>query len=324
MLSLARVSIIKIRWLAILLSLFAATAAAETIKPYRTAKPPQQRIGAALVPIMVTIPSGCFQMGSPETENGRDSNETLHRLCINSFKLGKYEITLAEFKLFIAATGYRTDAERNVEQQGCWSYQPDAVPPWDWWPWATWQNPVQNMAINDDKPVSCLSFDDVNAYISWLNKETGHHYRLPTEAEWEYAARAGTVTARYWGNNADIACSYANVADDIATPQKPWAQHLHCQDGYILAAVVGNYRANAFGLHDMLGNVWEWTCSRYDENYTGSEQQCLSGKPSFDTLIALRGGGWNVDEARVRAAHRNWGTSWSRQANLGFRLLREW
>jgi len=160
------------------------------------------------------------------------------------------------------------------------------------------------------------------AYIQWLNKETGQEYRLPTEAEWEYAARAGTTTARYWGNNPDIACSYANVADNTQSGSAKWPQTHNCVDGNFFAATVGALHANKFGLHDMLGNVWEWTCSKYEEKYTGAEEVCTDIKPAGDVFISIRGGGWNADAPRVRSAYRNWGLAWSRQANQGFRLVR--
>jgi serine/threonine-protein kinase PpkA len=178
---------------------------------------------------------------------------------------------------------------------------------------------VQNNDVRKADPVTCVSFRDVNAYIAWLNKETGHVYRLPTEVEWEYAARAGTNTARYWGDNADVSCGYANVAD-----AKGYAAQAHnCVDGYFFAAPVKRLHANKFGLHDMLGNVWEWTCSAYEEQYQGAETTCINGTINNAQPIVLRGGGWNADASRVRAAHRNWGTVWTRQANLGFRLVRQ-
>ncbi len=284
-----------------------------------------KELAGALLPIEADVPSGCFQMGSPESELGRSENETQHRVCLNGFKISRYEATMAEFKNFIQATGYVTDAGRNQGQLGCWSYQTDAefgFFRWDWWPKADWAKPLGTVALSGNHPVSCVSFNDVMAYVAWLNKQTGRNYRLPTEAEWEYAARAGTTTARFWGNNAWIACSYANVADNSRSEFGHWPVRHRCQDGSFFASEAGAYHANAFTLHDMIGNVWEWTCSSYEENYNGRELGCFQGKAKFDTLIAIRGGGWNADTARVRAAHRNWGASWSRQANLGFRLVR--
>jgi serine/threonine-protein kinase PpkA len=273
-------------------------------------------------PSVSSIPSGCFQMGSPESEPGRGNDEALHRVCVKGFKLSKTEVTVEEFGQFIAATHYSTDAENNVMEPGCWSYQSESEKPWDWRAGASWKQPIQSRADLANNPVTCVSYNDVMAYITWLNQSTGHEYRLPTEAEWEYAARAGTTMAHYWGNNSDIACGYANVADNTQSGPFKWPVSHSCEDGYFFTAAVKSFPANNFQLYDMLGNAWEWVCSKYEDNYTGVEQTCLGLKPADDVLISIRGGGWNADAARVRAAHRNWGVAWSRQANLGFRLVR--
>ena len=283
---------------------------------------PQQQNGVAVIPQVINVPPGCFQMGSPGTEEGRGTDEVLHRVCVKGFKLAKTEITLEEFGKFISATHFITDAERNTGESGCWSYQKESEKHWNWWQWANWKLPLRGASIVSNTPVTCVSLYDVMAYIQWLNKETGQEYRLPTEAEWEYAARAGTTTARYWGNNPDIACSYANVADNTQLGPAKWPQTHNCEDGYFFTATVRALRANKFGLYDMLGNVWEWTCSKYEEKYTGAEEVCTDIKPGSDVLISIRGGGWNADAPRVRAAYRNWGVAWSRQANQGFRLVR--
>jgi serine/threonine-protein kinase PpkA len=289
----------------------------------RTLKQPLQQMGAALIPAVLTLPSGCFLMGSPDTEQGRNANETPHRLCVKSFKLGKNEVTVEEFRQFIDATQFVTDAERNTEERGCWGYDHTSEKHWGWWPWASWRLPVKGVTTRPDHPVSCVSLNDVQAYIAWLNQESRQHYRLPTEAEWEYAARAGTSTARYWGNNPDMACRYANVADNGGLGALNWAQAHGCEDGRFFNATVGTLLANKWGLLDMLGNVWEWTCSQYEEKYNGKEDVCTTTKPSFEDLMVMRGGGWNADAPRVRAAYRNWSTAWARQANLGFRLVRD-
>jgi len=276
----------------------------------------------AIVPAVADIPPGCFEMGSPKTEYGRNIDEVLHKVCVKGFKLAKNEVTVEEFRKFIEATRYVTDAENNVLEPGCWSYEKDPERSWGWRSWASWKQPIRGAYPLKNYPVSCVSFNDVMAYIRWLNKATGHQYRLPTEAEWEYAARAGTSTAHYWGDNSDIACSYANVADDTTSGLFKWPETHHCVDRHFFAAMVKSFRANNFNLHDMLGNVWEWVCSRYEDKYTGSEDMCIDSAPDDETLISIRGGGWNADPTRVRAAHRNWGVAWSRQANLGFRLVR--
>jgi serine/threonine-protein kinase PpkA len=316
-----------------LLCFFSGIAIADSVKTNVTQEPnrrllqpiripQQQQNGVIVSPQMVNIPPGCFQMGSPETEEGRGTDEVLHRVCVKGFKLAKNEVTVEEFRTFISATHFITDAERNAVESGCWSYQKESEKHWNWWQWANWKVPVRGVVLMASAPVTCVSLYDVMAYIQWLNKEIGQEYRLPTEAEWEYAARAGTATARYWGNNPDIACSYANVADNTQAGVAKWPQTHNCEDGYFFTATVSALRANKFGLHDMLGNVWEWTCSKYEEKYTGAEEVCTDIKPGSDGLISIRGGGWNADAPRVRAAYRNWGVAWSRQANQGFRLVR--
>ncbi|CAA9892978.1 conserved exported hypothetical protein [Candidatus Methylobacter favarea] len=285
-------------------------------------KIPQLQKATVLLPNVVNIPAGCFQMGSSETEKGRSDDEMLHRVCIKGFKVAKTEVTVEEFSRFVIATHFITDAEQNREEQGCWSYEKNSKKPWAWRSWASWKKPIQGPYLIKTWPVSCVSLNDVMAYIDWLNRETGQQYRLPTEAEWEYTARAKTATARYWGNNPDIACGYANVADNTKSGSFKWPETHNCQDGYFYAATVGKFRANNFNLHDMLGNVWEWTCSKYEEKYTGNEDVCINAKPVNELLISIRGGGWNADAARLRAASRNWSVAWSRQANLGFRLVK--
>jgi serine/threonine-protein kinase PpkA len=280
--------------------------------------------GVALAPQLVAIPAGCFQMGSPDSEAGHNADEVLHRVCVKGFQLASHELTFIEFKHFVVATNYLTDAEKNTTESGCWSYEKDPEKPWDWRTWASWKHPIQGAFVFKDYPVTCVSSNDVTAYIAWLNKETGQLYRLPTEAEWEYAARAGTVTARYWGNNPDISCGYANVADVTQSGSAQWPEMHKCQDGHFFATKVGSLQANNFGLHDMLGNVGEWTCSKYEEKYTGGEAQCIPQNGiSEEVFIAIRGGAWNADPSRLRAAYRTSVTPWTRQANLGFRLVKE-
>ncbi len=160
------------------------------------------------------------------------------------------------------------------------------------------------------------------AYTQWLSKETGKDYRLPTEAEWEYAARAGTTTARYWGNDPDQACDYANVYDKTSKKENDfsWTHHA-CDDGYANTAPAGTFQANAWKLHDMLGNVWEWTCSKYDKEYGGDEKVCISNNQA-NMPRSLRGGSWNNYPRGVRSAFRFRNTPDNRFTYLGFRLSR--
>ncbi|MCB1796966.1 MAG: SUMF1/EgtB/PvdO family nonheme iron enzyme, partial [Candidatus Competibacteraceae bacterium] len=234
---------------------------------------------------MVRIPGGCFQMGSPAWETGRDEDERQHEVCVNTFEVGKYEVTVGEFNRFVEATNHRTDAERNVGKKGCFVLiDGEGVA---WREGYSWRKPGYTQ--NGNYPVVCVSWNDAMAYTIWLNRATGQSYRLPTEAEWEYAARAGTTTARYWGNDPNRACQYANVTDQTSSPVRwSWNEKHECNDGYWSPAPVGRFRVNNWQLNDMLGNVWEWTCSLYDKDYSGAEKKCIYN----DTIspLAVRGG----------------------------------
>ncbi|KAB2925173.1 MAG: formylglycine-generating enzyme family protein [Candidatus Contendobacter sp.] len=274
---------------------------------------------SSLEPEMVQIPAGCFQMGSPGSETGRDDDERQHQVCVERFEIGQDEVTVGEFKRFVNATGHRTDAERNAGgNEGCFAWSAtDAKPRWQ--AGTDWRNP--GFPQRDNYPVVCVSWNDAVAYTAWLSRETGQRYRLPTEAEWEYAARAGTTTARYWGEDPDQACSYANVADQTQAPEGgSWTGKHECNDGYFYSAPVGRFRANNWRLNDIMGNVCEWTCSAYDKDYGGAEKECIN-KITSD-LHSLRGGAWWGRPAGVRSADRYWGSPTNRSYYVGFRLAR--
>lgn len=241
-------------------------------------------------PEMVVIPAGEFTMGSPHGEEGREEYEEPHRVRIErSFALGRYEVSFEEYERFVVATGHRRPQDQN---------------------WGRHRQPVID-----------VSWHDATAYTEWLSRETRQRYRLPTEAEWEYAARAGSRTARYWGDDPSMACRYANVFDRTARRKHDlgWKPH-SCSDGFTETAPVGRFKPNGFGLYDMLGNVWEWTCSGYEEAYGAQTQQCLS-----DTGIrrAIRGGSWGSKQRGVRAAFRGRLMPGGRYRYGGFRLARE-
>lgn len=268
---------------------------------------------------MVRIVGGCFQMGSPASETGREPNEKLHRVCVESFEMGKDELTVGEFKQFIMASGYKTDAEKDAgSNKGCFALTATDGK-FDWRAGLNWRKPGYEQT--DNYPVVCVSWNDALAYTQWLSQQTGQSYRLPTEAEWEYAARAGTTTARYWADDPDQACQYANVADQTKGPTgNSWTVKHECNDGYWYPSPVGRFQANDFRLNDMLGNVWEWTCSAYDKDYGGAEK--IYTNNSTGGLLAVRGGGWYFRPAWVRSASRLMGPPDSRFDAVGFRLAR--
>ena len=170
-------------------------------------------------------------------------------------------------------------------------------------------------------PVTMITWNDAVAYCRWLSTQEKAAYRLPTEAEWDYAARAGAAAGRYWGEDADQGCGYANAADlDGKRLFVGWTA-MRCRDGHVYTAPVGSYRDNDFGLRDMLGNVLEWTCSLYDKDTPAPVQDCQ--KPEVERLFAVRGGSWNDEPRNVRLAERHRSRPDSREYFLGFRLVRE-
>ncbi|MGR9053934.1 MAG: SUMF1/EgtB/PvdO family nonheme iron enzyme, partial [Gammaproteobacteria bacterium] len=227
-----------------------AAAEATPTQPMQVQKPNSDR----RIPEMVAISGGCFQMGSPSDEVGRGGDERQHQVCVEAFEIGKTEVTVGEFRRFIDATGYRTDAENNNHEQGCWSYS-TSDNEWKYRAGYNWHR--VGFDQTDRHPVVCVSWNDAMAYIDWLNRETGRDYRLPTEAEWEYAARGGTQSAYFWGSDESSACRYANV-HNTGRKLGSW-DSFDCDDGYQFTAPVAQFRANNNGLYDMTGNVWEWT-----------------------------------------------------------------
>jgi formylglycine-generating enzyme required for sulfatase activity len=257
-------------------------------------------------PEMVWIKGGSFQMGDSQG-GGYSDEKPVQSVSVARFAMGRYEVTVGEFRQFVNETGYQTDAEK---QGGCWDAGDDNG--------KNWRN--LGFSQTETHPVVYVSWNDATAYAKWLSQQTGHTYRLPTEAQWEYAARAGTTTSRYWGNNPNEACRYANVADKTAKNEySDWTIH-YCTDGYVYTAPVGNFKANAFDLFDMLGNVWEWTCSEYEGKYNGKESRCISQKSG--SLRSLRGGAWLNKPRLVRAAYRGRESHYFCSDLAGFRLAR--
>ena len=241
-------------------------------------------------PEMVVVPPGEFRMGSPSSEAGRYSDEPLRAVRIaKAFAIGKYEVMFHEYERFARATGKPLPDDHQ---------------------WGRNRRPVIN-----------VDWKNATAYAAWLSEQTGQRYRLPTEAEWEYAARAGTTTSRYWGDNPDEGCAYANAGDlDGKKVFVGWTV-MQCHDGQVYTAPVGSYRSNEFGLYDMAGNVLEWTCSIYDKEATAPAQECQ--EPGGDQEMVVRGGSWSDEPRSVRSAERHRSPPEFRAYFLGFRVVRE-
>lgn len=262
----------------------------------------------------VMVPGGCFKMGSPASEIGRfgDEESPQHEVCVGSFLMGKYEVTVGQFKKYVEATNYRTEAEAEG-----WSYGLDSNGKWGKQSGRNWRDP--GFRQTDNEPVVCVSWNDAQRFVSWMNKN-GRGYQMPTEAEWEYAARAGSRTARPWGEDPSGACQYANVADrTLKRRYSGWETH-ECDDGYLYTAPVGSFKANAFGLHDMIGNAWEWCADWFDKNYYSSSPMNNPGGPSSGSSRVNRGGSWYYTPRGARSALRGSIEPGARGDYLGFRL----
>lgn len=173
-----------------------------------------------------------------------------------------------------------------------------------------------------------MSWEDAKAFAAWLSRKTGRNYRLLTEAEWEYAARAGSSTARPWGEDPNQACTHANVGDlarsRIVSPGKGkrWARFHDCDDRYGYTAPVESYTANRFGLYDMLGNVWEWTEDCWNESYAGAPPDGSAWLTGDCARRVVRGASWRLNPRSARSANRCRIIAGSRYVNFDFRLAR--
>jgi formylglycine-generating enzyme required for sulfatase activity len=263
-------------------------------------------------PKMVVIPSGSFVMGSPDSEEGRADDEgPVHRVKIASFALSQTEITRGQFAEFVNKTKYSAGDK-------CMTLEEGVVEDRN----GSWRE--LSYSQDNNYPIGCVNWSDAQAYTKWLSRKTGKKYRLPTEAEWEYAARGNTSTARYWGDKSEEACNFANGADKTAQAEikgaSSWDAH-NCTDGFAYTSPVGSFKANPFGLNDMLGNAWEWTEDGYHDNYTGAPIDGSAWKGESEKRV-LRGGSWNNSPRNMRSAVRNSYKSDLRYSFFGFRLAR--
>ncbi|MBS0508257.1 MAG: formylglycine-generating enzyme family protein [Proteobacteria bacterium] len=293
----------------------------------------------------VRIAPGSFLMGSdeavealarayPQLERRRleqlADEAPVHRVRITrAFYLGQTEVTVGQFRRFVQASGYVTEAE--ADGTGGYGYNPaydpdksargDAFEGRD--PRYSWRNP--GFVQGEDHPVVNLTWHDAHALAAWLSATEGRRYRLPSEAEWEYACRAGTRTRYPHGDDPAALARHANVFDQDAAPHWPrWrAQAAPGHDGHAFTAPVGSYAPNAFGVHDMLGNVWEWVSDWYGaDSYAHAPSDDPQG-PARGQVRLRRGGSWHTWPLYARCAFRNWNTPQTRYTLVGLRLVRE-
>jgi len=272
-------------------------------------------------PEMVVIPPGEYAMGSPSTETGRfDSEGPQHRVAIGyALAVGEYDITRGEYAAFARATGYRPN------HAGCFTANASGAAV-GLSAGANWRRPGFDQTARD--PVVCISFDDASAYAAWLSRKSGHAYRLLSEAEYEYAERAGTTTAYWWGDDATPACSYANVADLDAKASSDWTARFpgrtveSCHDGYVFTSPAGSFRPNAFGLYDMTGDVWSWLADCWSDSYAGAPTDGSANLAGDCGRRSLRSGSWSYSSRILRSANRDRVTAAARLIDVGFRVAR--
>jgi len=244
----------------------------------------------------VWVPGGCFLMGSPKSEKDRSEDEgPVHEVCIDGFWMSQTVVTNAQFRQFQKDHDSRNYAGHSLNGNG--------------------------------QPAVYLSWVDANNFSQWLTGQNGGQYkfRLPTEAEWEYACRAGSDASRYWGEDSSRACLYENVADYTAEKQFGIKSVHECDDGYAATAPVGSFRPNAFGLYDMLGNVQEWCSDVYgvDSYVRHDRNNPQITDESMGQSRVIRGGCWRGSPNSVRCAIRGSGLPNAMKDDLGFRIVRE-
>jgi len=263
---------------------------------------------------MLLIPAGDFMMGS--STEGRADEEPVHHVSLDAFYLDKYEVTNKLFQKFVRETSYETTAEKEGRAAAVTSGGQ-----WEVIPGANWRKPEGGETVfesnREEHPVVSVSWYDAEAYCRWADK------RLPTEAEFEYAGRAGTRTIYWWGDGNPGSKRVANIADESAKRQFPDLPIMAgYDDGYERSAPVGSFDPNPWGLYDMIGNVSEWTADWFAEDYYQSSPERNPTGPFSGKYKVLRGGSWHNGPLGVRAAYRRNSQPGYRYDHFGYRCAK--
>jgi len=263
-------------------------------------------------PALVAIAPGSFERGALPDDRAADEGEfPRHRVTINKpFAIAQTAVTVGEFGAFVAATAY-------PHEGGCHTLTDDG---WRADPKASWVDP--GFAQTAKHPVVCVSWRDANAYVEWLSKRAGRAYRLLTEAEWELAARGGTATRNFWGDDDWATCRYANV-NDITAKNKTAKVGVNCTDGFLYTAPVASFLPNQFGLYDMVGNAWQWTADCWLGDYARAPRDGSAVDVAGCKERVLRGGSWTDTPGPVRINAREHRQANERLSIIGFRVARD-
>ncbi|WP_101760563.1 SUMF1/EgtB/PvdO family nonheme iron enzyme [Oceanicoccus sp. KOV_DT_Chl] len=240
-----------------------------------------------LVANMVILPAGEFQMGDIDNLEDDSELQPVRTVTLRAFAMSRYEVTFEQYDLYARMTGAELPSDR----------------------WG-----------RGNRPVIDVTWYDAVDFAQWVAAQTGLALRLPSEAEWEYAARAGSDKAFSFGSDAHVLCEYANIADqntDIG-----W-RYKHCSDGFETTAPVGSYKANAFGLYDMHGNVWEWLGDCWSRNYKNAPADGRHWGSSNCDEHSQRGGSWFYGATEAQSFYRAYGENLDKSVTLGFRLAQD-
>ncbi len=269
---------------------------------------------------LVRIPAGKFIMGSPAEEEHRYLDEVQHEVEISQpFYMSAHEITVGQFRQFVEETRYTTEAEKDGE--GGWGFNKATGRLEGRNPKYNWTN--VGWAQGENHPVVNVTWSDAQAFCTWLSNKEGRTFRLPTEAEWEYACRAQSALPFASGSEPATLHRHANIADlSLKRPlgeEYPTWDYADFDDGFAFTAPVGSFKPNAFGLYDMHGNVWEW-CEDWHGEYNVKPNRDPRG-PEIGTERMVRGGSFCNGARYARAAHRTWNNPSHRGNDLGFRVV---
>ena len=300
--------------------------------PQSPPKPITNSIGMKLT----LVPSGEFMMGSGESAEEtvtffkknygqkflqsapfKDEHPQHHVRITKPFYLGTHHVTRGQFGEFVKDTGYKTDAENGDEPGGSgWNSERKELQFSKDFSWR-----YTGFQQTDEHPVVNLSWNDAVAFCKWLSKKESKTYRLPMEAEWEYACRARTTTRYYSGDDPETLAKVSNVADAALKTKFPhWPSTIKASDGYVFTAPIGKFKPNAFGLYDMLGNADQWCADRYAEGYYDNSPGDDPKGPESGDKRALRGGSCISEPSTARCADRYCDSPENRDFYTGFRL----
>lgn len=268
----------------------------------------------AMCPEMVITPAGSYTIGSLDAEPGRARDEGPRKLITLAYALavGRFEVTREEYEAFVAATGHPVSVGCLTDRMTHGVWEIDTV--------STFRDP--SMPQTGRHPVACVSWEDAQAYVAWLNTQTHGGYRLLTESEWEFLARAGSTTVYPWGDDVNIGCAFMNGTDATARATYADWSTATCDDGALKTSPVGVYQPNAFGLYDMIGNLADWVQDCYVASYEALASNGAAQESASCAARTNRGGSWGSQPPYLRTADRFRKAPGHRDDSIGIRVAR--